>query len=38
MRLKLNASKTELIWFNSLLTPATDIPILSSTLAQSSGG
>src|SRR6218665_2253367 len=26
MRLKLNASKTELIWFNRLLTPATDIP------------
>ena len=26
MHLKLNASKTELIWFNRLLTPATDIP------------
>src|SRR6218665_2891291 len=26
MRLNLNASKTELIWFNRLLTPATDIP------------
>src|SRR6218665_2018182 len=26
MRLKLNASKTELIWFNRLLTPATEIP------------
>src|SRR6218665_52072 len=26
--------KTELIWFNRLLTPASDIPLLSSTLAQ----
>ena len=26
MRLKLNAPKIELIWFNRLLTPATDIP------------
>src|SRR6218665_3402510 len=26
MPLKLNASKTELPWFNRLLTPATDIP------------
>jgi len=26
MHLELNASKTELIWFSRLLTPATDMP------------